>query len=386
MDKLKRTFTQVRDPQQATNDKQNEIMQKQEQKSGEVTQPGKEGQRVRDPVTGEEMEIRDATEEPEEIKLGENVLKMEFPPPEIGSQREYLLSLLSTTVSRMTLAFTILPIITFSVSPPAFTSRPLLLLIPSLGIPAALSLLWMYRMQSKGEDDADRRAWEVERRRGLQAGYDKDKDGKIEADEKIKESAEWLNSLLGGHSVRISDLGLGKNPIRITSLRALPDAEMQEVTQSLKEEDREQIQGEHVNYELSFAYRAAPNKTQWSEKAENIHSTWVSKDLMLYQYVSLSLCWCAFTEEWVQLSGLRLLGWLEQLECALNSSRILPWLPKVSIAITPLHKKLLPNMMDIPFISRFISDAINAAAREYVAPKSMILDLQQLLSGDGIKR
>jgi Ca2+-dependent lipid-binding protein len=43
-------------------------------------------------------------------------------------------------------------------------------------------------------------------------------------------------------------------------------------------------------------------------------------------------------------------------------------------------------MMDVPFISRFISEAINAAAREYIAPKSMILDLQQLLSGDGLKR
>ncbi|PVF96053.1 hypothetical protein CPB86DRAFT_737459 [Serendipita vermifera] len=413
MDTLKRTFTQVRDPQQATKDKQNDIMQDQEQKSGDVTQPGKQGQRVRDPVTGEEMEIRDATEEPEEIKLGENVLKMEFPPPEIGSQREYLLSLFSTTVSRMTLAFTILPIITFSVSPPAFTSRPLLLLIPSLGIPAALSMLWMYRMRSKGEDDADRRAWDVERRRGLQAGYDKDKDGKIEAEEKIKESAEWLNSLLGGvwpiintdmfistvdmledimqasvptfiHSVRISDLGLGKNPIRVTSLRALPDADMQEVTQSLKEEDREQIQGEHVNYELSFAYRAAPNKTQWSEKAENIH-------LLVEFYLGIKGLAAVPIPVWAEITGVvgtarMRIELIPDPPFIKHTLITLTGLPKVSIAITPLHKKLLPNMMDIPFISRFISESINAAAREYVAPKSMILDLQQLLSGDGIKR
>jgi hypothetical protein len=52
-------------------------------------------------------------------------------------------------------------------------------------------------------------------------------------------------------------------------LRALPDADLDEVTKSLKDEDKEQIQGEHVNYELSFAYRAAPNKSKWSEKAEN---------------------------------------------------------------------------------------------------------------------
>ena len=42
--------------------------------------------------------------------------------------------------------------------------------------------------------------------------------------------------------------------------------------------------------------------------------------------------------------------------------------------------------MDIPFLSDFISKSINLAAQEYVAPKSMILDLQTLLSSDGIKR
>ena len=98
----------------------------------------------------------------------------------------------------MTLAFMILPIATFALAPRNLSSRPLLLLIPSLGIPAALTLLWKYRMKSKGQDDADRRAWDVERRRGLMAGYDIGGDGIIEAEEKMKESAEWLNSMFRG--------------------------------------------------------------------------------------------------------------------------------------------------------------------------------------------
>lgn len=61
-------------------------------------------------------------------------------------------------------------------------------------------------------------------------------------------------------------------------------------------------------------------------------------------------------------------------------------LPNVSLSITPLHKKLLPNVMDLPFLSKFISDAINTAASGYVAPKSLMLDIQQLLGGDGINR
>lgn len=98
----------------------------------------------------------------------------------------------------MTLAFTIVPIVTFAFAPRVLTSRPLLLLLPSLGIPAAFTFLWKYRMKSKARDDADRRVWDVERRRGLMAGYDISGDGYIDADERIKESAEWLNTLLRG--------------------------------------------------------------------------------------------------------------------------------------------------------------------------------------------
>jgi hypothetical protein len=186
------------DPQQNTDDKRTKVMDEEQKHDGNIEKPGLEGQRVRDPVTGEQMEIQNAADNIEEIPPGQNVLKMEFPPPGLDGQREHLISLFSTTVSRMTLAFTIFPILAFTVSPPAFTSRPLFVLIPSLGIPAALSFLWMYRMQSKSEDDADRRLWDAERRRGLQAGLDKDGDGKIEVEEKIKESAEWLNALLAG--------------------------------------------------------------------------------------------------------------------------------------------------------------------------------------------
>ncbi|KAG8829696.1 hypothetical protein FRC20_008608, partial [Serendipita sp. 405] len=268
-------------------------------------------------------------------------------------------------------------------------------------------------MQSKGEDDADRHAWAVERRRGLQAGPDKDGDGKIEAEEKIKESAEWLNALLKGvwpiinpdmftstvdmledimqasvptfiHSVRIPDLGLGNNPLRITSLRALPDSDFDSVTQSLSKEEQEVIQGEHVNYELGFAYRAAPNRNQWSERAENFH-------LLVEFFVGIKGVAAVPIPVWAEVTGI--VGTARmRLELIPDPPFIkhmlitLVGLPKVSIGITPIHKKLLPNMMDIPFISRFVTQSINAAAKEYVAPKSMMLDIQQLLSGDGVSR
>ena len=60
-------------------------------------------------------------------------------------------------------------------------------------------------------------------------------------------------------------------------------------------------------------------------------------------------------------------------------------LPRVTISVVPMNK-ILPNVMDIPFISGFISSAIDTAVAEYVAPKSLTLDLQRLISGDDIKK
>ena len=47
---------------------------------------------------------------------------------------------------------------------------------------------------------------------------------------------------------------------------------------------------------------------------------------------------------------------------------------------------MLPNVMDVPFISGFISSAIDTAVAEYVAPKSLTIDMQRLISGDDIKK
>lgn len=60
-------------------------------------------------------------------------------------------------------------------------------------------------------------------------------------------------------------------------------------------------------------------------------------------------------------------------------------LPRINISAVPLSSAL-PNVMNLPFISGFISSSINTAVAEYVAPKSVTLDLQRLISGDDIKK
>lgn len=59
--------------------------------------------------------------------------------------------------------------------------------------------------------------------------------------------------------------------------------------------------------------------------------------------------------------------------------------PKVEVSVTPMSKHL-PNVLDLPLISGFVQSAIAAAANEYVAPKSLTLNMAQILMGDGIKK
>lgn len=51
----------------------------------------------------------------------------------------------------------------------------------------------------------------------------------------------------------------------------------------------------------------------------------------------------------------------------------------------PLVKRGV-NIMDLPVISRFVQSSIDAATAEYVAPKSLTLDLKDMLTGDDFKK
>lgn len=59
--------------------------------------------------------------------------------------------------------------------------------------------------------------------------------------------------------------------------------------------------------------------------------------------------------------------------------------PKADLSCVPLTKRGL-NLMDLPLISSFVQSSIDAALAEYVAPKSLTLDLQDMLVGDDFKK
>jgi Ca2+-dependent lipid-binding protein len=59
--------------------------------------------------------------------------------------------------------------------------------------------------------------------------------------------------------------------------------------------------------------------------------------------------------------------------------------PRADLSCVPLSKYLL-NLMNVPLISSFVQTSIDAALAKYVVPKSLTLDLKDMLIGDDFKK
>lgn len=161
----------------------------------------------------------------------------------------------------------------------------------------ATSYIWYW---TRGlVDESANVDWESERRRG-----------EIATANLIPESVEWMNKLLGLgwnlvdpemfssmadlledvmqasvpgiiENVRVADISQGSTPMRILSLRALPEVDVRDLKKAAttaragrdaQERLAEEEGGEVYNLEASFAYHAAPTQGRGvSNKAKNMH-------------------------------------------------------------------------------------------------------------------
>ncbi|EPQ51591.1 hypothetical protein GLOTRDRAFT_117939 [Gloeophyllum trabeum ATCC 11539] len=414
------------DPRQGTESKAKKVTgnereeeQKQNEKyAGEIE---KEAVQVKDPVTGDDVKIKHGDDEPDPRSTGENILEQDFPPPDWAAHRRRVVSITTQLVICISLAYALSPLIVYMlVHQPLFPSslRPtssaaqLFTLVLSLVPPTLYTYGCMYKLRNDADSDFDDRLWHAERERGWRGGQDRDNDGTVEGEERFKESAEWVNDLVKGvwpiinpdlfdslldmledimqssvprfiHSVRVSDFGFGTTPMRITSVRSLPDAGTDTVMEGLDEKARDHLNAEHINLEVSFAYRAMPSGSTVDTKAHNPH-------LLTEFFLGMRGVFAESVPVWVELTGVagtaRLRMELIPDPPFIKTTLVtLMGLPSISLSVVPMSERL-PNVMNVPLLSDFIAKSINAAAAEYVAPKSLTLDLQQLISGDDIKK
>lgn len=191
-------------------------------------------------------------------------------------------------------------------------------------------------------------------------------------------------------SVRITDVDQGKNALRITSIRALPDQPGDKkypkkdwiddgLNLPLKDTTGKEIQedeaGDYYNFEAAFAYSALPGQ---KDRSKNIH--------MLIQFFLGAYDWFHIPIPlWIQIEQIygvvRLrIQFIPDPPFVRNVTFALCGVPAVEVSAIPMSRHL-PNVLDLPFISSFVKDGIAAGTAELSVPKSMTINVKEMLSG-----
>lgn len=207
-------------------------------------------------------------------------------------------------------------------------------------------------------------------------------------------------------AVKISDLSHGANPFRLVCMRALADVMGEKgypradwIDQGEKEErpkedkvaEKKQVEndadgdgisdddeaGDFYNVEVSFSYSAKPGASA-KDRAENMH-------LLIEFFLGAYDLFQVPFPIWAQIehiSGtLRVRAqFIASPPYVRNVTVSLMGVPRVEVSVQPMTKAL-PNLLDLPLISSFVKMAIAAASNAFVAPKSMTLNMEEMLSG-----
>jgi hypothetical protein len=109
-----------------------------------------------------------------------------------------MLSITSSSMVALAVTYTASVLLLHFIPLPFVQRHSFVHMLVSLLPPSLAAYILLYRLRHAAQGDFEDRAWHSERIRGLKAGSDLDGDGKVETEERTKESAEWTNTLLRG--------------------------------------------------------------------------------------------------------------------------------------------------------------------------------------------
>jgi hypothetical protein len=192
-------------------------------------------------------------------------------------------------------------------------------------------------------------------------------------------------------NVRIAEIDQGNNPIRLLSLRALPDEHVQQMQENVRRENQENKEpdeaaaleegGSFYNFEASFAYHAKPTGHSTSARARNMHM-----QLVFYLGVRglFGVPFPVFVELIEMVGTVRgRLQLVPEAPFIKDLTFSLVGLPHIKAGCMPMVKTGV-NVLNLPLISKFVNYAIGTACGLFAAPKSMTMDLSMLAKGDDI--
>jgi hypothetical protein len=194
-------------------------------------------------------------------------------------------------------------------------------------------------------------------------------------------------------NVRIAEIDQGSNPLRILSLRSLPDDHdhVQQLKDNIREENERNKDpdeaaaieegGSHYNLEASFAYHAKPTGQSTSAKARNMH-------MQIVFYLGIrglfGVPFPVFVELKEMVGTVRLrFQLMPEAPFMKDMTFSLVGIPHIRAGCMPMVKGGV-NILNLPLISNFVNYAIATACGLFAAPKSMTMDLSMILKGDDI--
>jgi Ca2+-dependent lipid-binding protein len=222
-------------------------------------------------------------------------------------------------------------------------------------------------------------------------------------------------------AVKVEDIGQGTTPFRVTAVRVLGNEEsyemrrqaQQEMKQRLgkersdlpqegetkrdiptlqdeecvqrsikadKADDHADAEGNFINLEVSFVYRARPTSKGVVNKTRNAH-------LMIKFWLGAHKWYHVPVPVWVEIKGFvgkvrARIQLVPDPPFIKNVSFSFMGLPRTEVTVIPLKI----NTTNIPYLSGFIQKSIDAAIGEYCAPSSLTIDVGEAIAGDNIKR
>lgn len=238
----------------------------------------------------------------------------------------------------------------------------------------------------------------------------------------LPESVEWMNSFLSVawrlinpdmlspisdtiedimqasspkaiENVRVAEIDQGNNPLRILSMRSLPDKEVENLRENIHQENMRHKDpqqravaeegGRYYNMEASFAYHAKPSGRSASSKARNMHM-----QLVFYLGIRglIGVPFPVFVELIEMMGTVRLRCQMMPDPPFLKDATFsLIGIPHVKAGCVPMVRRGV-NILNLPIISNFVNYAIRTACSIFAAPKSMTIDLSMLMKGDDIHK
>jgi Ca2+-dependent lipid-binding protein len=197
-------------------------------------------------------------------------------------------------------------------------------------------------------------------------------------------------------AIRITDLGQGTNPLRITHIRALPDqpgdagypetgwidqgnegVHTDGPTGKSLEEDQA---GDYYNFEVAFSYAALPGQGAHL-RAKNIHLL-IEFFIGMFDWLHIPIPIWIQVEQIFGVVRLRV-QFIPEFPFIRNVTFALCGVPAVEVSAIPMSKHL-PNVLDLPFVSSFVKMGIAAGTAELAVPKSMTINMQEMLSGAAV--